>query len=132
MKKFVAYILLAIFIFSCSTSDDSSQEYVYEILPVESATLPDQFYLGDTYEITLTYIRPTSCYAFNNIYYLQEANERTIAVVATVITGNNYCETLGEETETSFNFKATELGSYIFKFWQGEDNYMVVEVPVVN
>jgi hypothetical protein len=88
--------------------------------------------LGDTYEITLTYIRPTSCYTFSNIYYLQEANERTIAVVAYVVLNNNYCETLDAETETSFIFEASEGGSYIFKFWQGENNYMVVEVPVVD
>ncbi|MCX7551381.1 hypothetical protein [Xanthomarina sp. F2636L] len=132
MKKFVAYYLLVSFIFSCSTSDDSAQDVYYEILPVESAIVPDQFHLGDTYEITLTYIRPSTCYAFNNIYFVQEANERTVAVVAYVVSGNNNCETLNEEMETSFNLKATQSGSYIFKFWQGGNNYMVVEVPVVD
>jgi hypothetical protein len=39
---------------------------------------------------------------------------------------------LDAETETSFIFEASEGGSYIFKFWQGENNYMVVEVPVVD
>lgn len=132
MKKFVAYCLLVMFIFSCSNSDDTTQDVYYEILPVESATLPDQFHLGDTYEITLTYIRPSTCYAFNNIYYLKEANERTVAVVAYVVSDNNTCVTLNEEMETSFDFKATNSGSYIFKFWQGDDNYMVVEVPVIE
>jgi hypothetical protein len=132
MKKFIAYCLFVLFIFSCSSSDDSSQDSEYEILPVESATLPDQFHLGDTYEITLTYIRPTSCYTFSNIYSIEEGHDLTLAVVAYVVLGNNYCETLDVETETSFNFEASESGSYVFKFWQGGDNYMVVEVPVID
>lgn len=132
MKKLVAYYLILFFILSCSPQDDGSPDVIYEMLPVESATLPDEFLLGHTYEITLTYIRPSTCYGFNNIYYLKEANERTIAIVAYLVSGNNNCETLNEETETSFNFKATNGGSYIFKFWQGENNYMIVEVPVIE
>ena len=132
MKKFVDYCLMVVFIFSCSISDDGSQDIYYELLPVETATLPDEFHLGDTYEITLTYIRPSTCYAFNNIYYLKEGNQRTVAIVAYLVSGNNNCETLNEEMETSFNFKATNSGSYIFKFWLGDSNYQTVVVPVVD
>lgn len=132
MKKLVAYYLILFFILSCSPQDDGSPDVIYEMLPVESATLPDEFLLGHTYEITLTYIRPSTCYGFNNIYYLKEANERTIAIVAYLVSGNNNCETLNEEMETSFNFKATNSGSYIFKFWLGDSNYQTVVVPVVD
>jgi len=131
MKNFVAYCLLALFIFSCSPENDDIQNVSYEILPVESAILPDEFHLGDSYQITLTYIRPSTCYAFNNIYYLQEANERTVAIVAAKVSSNN-CETLNEETAITFNFKASQSGTYIFKFWQGGDDYEVVHVPVVD
>lgn len=131
MKKLIA-CLFVFLIISCSTSDDSSQDIYYEILPVESAVMPDEFHLGDTYEITLTYIRPTSCYAFNNIYNVQEANEHKLAIVAYLVSGNDNCETLNEEMEASFDFKATHSGSYIFKFWQGGDDYMVIEVPVID
>ena len=131
MKKLIA-CLFVFLIISCSPNDDGSQDIIYEILPVESAVLPDEFILGDVYEITLTYIKPSTCYAFNNIYYLKESNIRTIAVVTYQVSNNNYCETLNEEVETSFEFEAVESGTYIFKFWQGDDNYMVVEVPVVD
>jgi hypothetical protein len=131
MKKVIA-CLFVFLIISCSTNDDSTPDIYYEILPIESAVLPDEFQLGDTYEITLTYIRPSTCYAFNSIYYLQETNKRTVAIVAYIVSGNNNCETLNEEMEASFDFKATNSGYYIFKFWQGGDNYMTVEVPVVD
>ncbi|WP_229736560.1 hypothetical protein [Bizionia arctica] len=132
MKKFVAYCLLVLFIFSCSVSDDSAPQFYNEFLPIESTNLPDQFHFGDTYEITLTYIRPTSCYAFNSIYKEQVVNEITLAIVANVALGTNNCESLNEEMEISFNLTANRNGPYIFKLWQGQDNYMIIEVPVIE
>ncbi|WP_233586851.1 hypothetical protein [Formosa maritima] len=131
MKKIIA-CLFVFLIFSCSTNDDSTQDVYYEILPIESAVLPEEFHLGDVYEITLTYIKPSTCHAFNNIYFEQELNERTLAVVAYVTSGNGNCQPTEIEAEASFDFKAENAGPYIFKFWQGGDNYLVVVVPVVD
>jgi len=134
MKK-ILFILFAFILYSCSISDDGVNTH-FEILPVESAILPDVFVLGEIHPIELTYIRPSTCHAYNNIYYVADANERTVAIVTQVFDSNNNCEEIATELEVSFNFRATELGSYIFKFWQGtvddEDVYMIVEVPVVN
>lgn len=132
MKKFVAYGLLVIFIFSCSVNDDSLPQFYNEFLPIKSTTLPEQFHMGNTYEITLTYIRPTTCYAFNSIFNEEEGNVITLAIVANVAVGTNNCEIVNDEMETSFNFTANHMGSYIFKLWQGENNYLIVEVPVVD
>ncbi|WP_338732193.1 hypothetical protein [Mangrovimonas cancribranchiae] len=134
MKKTLA-ILLILLTFSCSVEDDSPETY-HEILPVESAIVPDEFELNEVYDIQLTYIRPTNCHAFYDIYYAKSENERTVAIISTVFP-NDACETIDAELEISFNFKPTETGSYIFKFWQGEDDngedeYMIVEVPVVE
>ncbi len=135
MKKLI--VALGILIFSsCSISDDSDYNYaVYnEILPVESAEVPDEFIVNEVYDISLTYINPSSCHYFNDIYYSKDSNIRTVAVVSTVYPDDN-CEVTETEYTTSFNFKPTETGSYIFKFWQGEndegdDDYLVIEVPV--
>ena len=116
--------------FSCSSNDDYSQDFYNEMLPIERANFPDQFQLGKTYEITLTYIRPSTCYGFNNIYNVQEANVQTLAIVANVAAQTDNCITLNEEMEASFNFTANHRGSYIFKLWQGEKNYLIIEVPV--
>ena len=138
MKKLLI-CLFAILIFSCSLDDDTPITHV-EILPVESAILPDEFILGQVYEITLTYLRPSTCHAFRDIYYEPYLNERTVAIVTTVFDSNTNCEEISTELETSFNFKATNTGSYIFKFWQGENTvdalsegtYLTIEVPVVE
>mgnify|MGYP003647138685 FL=1 len=107
------------------------------MLPVESVDIPDEFELGKTYPITISYLRPTTCYSFKEFYYLKENNERTVAPI-TYVFENNDCTDL-EDTlvEATFNFIVTSNGSYIFKFWQGEDasgedQYLIIEVPVLE
>lgn len=134
--KNVFVFLLFVLIFSCST-DDGSEPVSFVILPVEDAFVPTEFERNETYDINLDYLRPTSCHGFKDIYYKSESNERTVAVIANYFQGNNNCTEIDSLTETSFRFKATTEDLYIFKFWQGtdengEDQYMIVEVPVVN
>ena len=123
-------------LYSCSLGDDSLDTH-FEIIPVESVSMPDEFILDEIHLIELTYFRPSTCHAFNNIYYVAESNERTVAVVNIVFDSNDNCEEILIESEASFNFKPTELGPYIFKFWQGknddgEDLYMIVEIQVIQ
>ena len=135
MKK-ILVLLLTLVVFSCSTSNDDSLTF-QELLPVDNVILPTEFQLNETYEIDLTYIRPTTCHAFNDIYYLKHDNERTVAIISTYFGSNGDCTELTTELEATFEFKATQTGSYIFKFWQGEnengeDEYLTIEVPVVE
>tara|TARA_R110001583_G_scaffold76652_1_gene209523 strand:+ start:658 stop:1065 length:408 start_codon:yes stop_codon:yes gene_type:complete len=135
MKKLL--VLCSILILaSCSINDDGTN-YSFEVLPVESVDIPDEFELGKTYPITISYLRPTTCYSFKEFYYLKENNERTVAPI-TYVFENNDCTDL-EDTlvEATFNFIVTSNGSYIFKFWQGEDasgedQYLIIEVPVLE
>jgi len=136
MKKLVA-LSLALFLFASCSIDDDSQNYSFEILPVESVDIPDSFTLGETYPITVSYFKPSTCHSFKEFYYLRENNERTVAAINYVFE-NNSCETLTDElVEATFNFIVTSNGSYIFKFWQGEDasgedQYLIIEVPVID
>jgi hypothetical protein len=120
---------------SCSVDDDSTS-FSFEVLPVESVDIPDEFELGETYPITVSYLRPSTCHGFKEFYYLKENNERTVAPI-TYVFDNNDCETLEDNlVEATFNFIVTSNGSYIFKFWQGEDTdgetqYLIIEVPVI-
>ncbi|TXG37101.1 hypothetical protein [Seonamhaeicola maritimus] len=136
MKRVIMLCLTLIFFASCSVDDDSA-DFSFEILPVESVDIPTEFELGEVYPITISYFRPSTCYAFNDFYYLKDLNERTVAPINYVFERND-CETLEDElVEVSLNFIVTNTGSYIFKFWQGEDNngdgqFLTIEVPVVE
>lgn len=136
MKKLIILCLSLILFASCSMDDDNAN-FSFEILPIDSVDIPDEFELGETYPITVSYFRPSSCHAFKEFYYLMENNKRTVAPLMYVYENDN-CETLQEELmESTINFLVTSNGSYIFKFWQGkntndEDQYLIIEVPVVE
>ncbi len=136
MKRFIVLSLLLVMFGACSTDDDTVN-FNFEILPIENVDIPDEFELGEVYPITISYLKPTSCHRFNELYYLKDTNKRTVAVIDYVFERDD-CETLENElAETTLNFIVNSNGSYIFKFWQGEDNqgedqYLTIEVPVLE
>lgn len=137
MKKLILYTF-AFFALSCSLNDDTTNDY-QELLPIETAQMPENVTVGVAEEIFLTYLRPTNCHAYNDIYYTKNESERTVAIVSTYFASNNNCTMLDSdnELEASFRFQAAEPGMYTFKFWQGkndedEDEYLIYELEAIN
>ena len=136
MKKHLV-LLIGLVVFSCSLDNDSSTNTYQDPMPIETVTLPEEFVKNETYEIIITYLRPTTSHAFNNIFHQKNNNESTVVVLGTVFQSNGNCTNIGTELEASFNFTATQRGTYVFKFWQGEnenaeDQYLTIEVPVIE
>ncbi len=137
MKKFfILTVISFLTLSSCSIDDDNNVDFYLEVLPIESVEIPDEFELGQTYEILISYNRPTGCYDFNDFIYEINGQERTVAVVNTVYTNVN-CTEQSELVTVSLNFYVTSNETYLFKFYQGEDEegedqYFIVEVPVVT
>lgn len=136
MKRFFILSFVFALLVSCSFDDDNV-DYHVEFVPIESVDIPDEFILGETYPITVNYLRPSTCHVFREFYYVRDLNQRTVAVTNYHYSGDA-CEDLTDEmTEATFNFIVTNNGSYIFKFWQGEDTngedqFLTIEVPVVD
>lgn len=136
MKKIVLLTLFLLTLVGCS-NDYDQPNYSYEVLPIDSYTLPESFTLGETYEIKLKYKKPSNCHFFQGIYYDKNLNVRTIGIQTTVLESADCTPLTAEPTEVSFNFYVTNTGSYIFKFYKGEDAngeniFEEVEIPVVN
>ncbi len=89
MKKLIALTLLLVSMASCSTDNDSNN-YTYEVLPIASYTVPTEFKLGETYTITLKYQKPTACHYYQGIYYDKNLNVRTIGI-QTVVDNDQVC-----------------------------------------
>lgn len=136
MKRLFLICFVFFSVASCSLGDDT-QSFYSEFVPIESVDLPTEFVRGETYEMKVNYFRPSGCHVFRDFYYLSELNERTVAVINNVYP-NNECQTLDDELVTaSFNFLVTTNSTYVFRFWQGEDEsgndiYYIVEIPVVD
>lgn len=132
-------MLFAIVLVSCSKDNPLEQDFHFELVPIENVSLPDSFTPGEFYQIDYSYYKPSTCYEFNDLYYLAEGDYRTVAVINSVIeeSGGIVCEPLEDQLEwkTLYFECKKDFGSYIFQFWQGQDDngndvYLVKEVPV--
>jgi len=138
VKKYLVLFIAVVCFVSCSVDDNNDRGgYSFEILPVESVDMPTEFELGEIYPITISYFRPSTCHEFDDFYYLKELNERTIAPINYLYEGNNCVALDSVLVDQTFNFEVTSNGSYIFKFWQGEDTngeseFLTIEVPVIE
>ncbi|GGI56342.1 hypothetical protein [Winogradskyella haliclonae] len=135
MKKLIILILLITF-FSCDIGGEELQDFTVEIMPIESVEVPTEFIIGNTHVITVNYTRPNGCYEFNSFIPQTNGNTRTIAVVDTVYS-NISCTQSSIEASVSFEFSVTSAETHIFQFFQGtsqagEDQYLIVEVPVIQ
>ena len=123
---------------SCSIDDGNNDSFYLEVMPIDSVEMPEYFVHGETYEILVTYTKPNSCYYFNDFIYEIEGHARTIAIVNTVYENNvTACDGEPEQVTVTFNFPVTGTETYVFKFYQGEDQYgedqyYLVEVPVMD
>lgn len=136
MKQLIVFFSLLCTLSSCTLGEDKSPNYRYEILPIESVEIPEEFIFGETYQIKVYYYKPSGCYIFNDFYYVSEFNQRTVAVINTVIT-DQVCTQEIQLVDATFRFFVNSYDTYVFKFWQGEDEagndlYYVVEVPVAR
>ena len=136
MKKIILLTLFLLTLTGCSI-DDNQPNYSYEVLAIDSYIVPESFTLGETYKIKLKYRKPSDCHSFQGIYYDKNLNVRTIGIQTTVFESTNCTPLTTEPIEVSFNFYVTNTGSYIFKFYKGEDAngeniFEEVEIPVIN
>jgi len=137
MKRYILILLTAIFVLSCNL-DDGASDTSYEMLPIESIQLPSEFVLHEEYDIDFTFIRPTNCHAYQNVFSVAENETRTLAVKS-IVYANPNCEAITENNIATQSFKFTVLYNqiYVFRIWKGADEfgegiYEVVEVPVIN
>lgn len=139
MKKIYLLILIFTILFSCS-NDDNANRFYYEVLKIGSYTVPTEFTSGETYSITVTYKRPTTCHYFNNLYYYREESIRKIGIESIVEERDN-CTTIENSPliEYKFDFQVIQAvgTSYTFKFYKGKDAngasiFEDVVIPVTN
>ena len=138
MKKIALLALIFISAFTSCSLDDNNNPVILgtEILPIESVEIPESFIYGENYEILITYNRPSSCYQFYDFFYEINENERVVAVI-NIVYDDPSCVQETESVTVTLNFKVLSTETYLFKFYQGEDEYgedqyYLVEVPVIE
>lgn len=131
IKKIVGLILIVSLHFSCS-SDDEEVRNEYYLIPISSIELPEVWTFNQENTIKLRYIRPSTCYFFNNIYVnTKTANEIEFAIQVVKLEESTCLDTTNEgEYEVSYDFNPSASGSYKLKFLSNNGEYIehIVEV----
>lgn len=135
MRKILVFIgLFAMFtISSCNTEDDLALRF--ELLKITGVTFPADLQALETYQVRVTYLRPTGCHYFEGFDYDHTGPQiTTVSLIASVL-DEKPCQELNVEAETSFEFTPESAGTYVFRFWQGkntdgQDIYYIVDVTV--
>lgn len=136
MKKFVLLFTVVLIFFGCSSEADDNPKFYLEMLPVEEAILPIEFKKDSVYKLPISFIRPSTCHAFDGFYYERNLNIRTIAIQTRVLEQDN-CEVASSIPVTQIlEFKPTTEMSYVFKLWKGKDTggidiYEEITIPVL-
>ena len=132
MKKLILLVSILFLFNSCQLDENN---FSVEILPVHNVEIPAEFVLGEVYQITMEYYRPSNCHSPYGVYYEKDLNVRTCAVQNLVEERGNCAPVENILVRETFNFHVTNTGNYVFKFWtgtddNGEDTFLIYDVPV--
>ncbi len=136
MKRYTL-IILALFAFSaCSTDNNDMPNYHFEYVSISSVDIPEEFVLGETYPVTITYELPNSCSEFYSYDYIYSDTSRIIGAIAIVDDSTTACDEMITSESFTINVQASQTETYTFKFWQGQDDqgvdqYLIIDVPVI-
>ena len=136
MKQLKVWIglFLLLGLTACELEDDSIK-YHFVPLQITSVDMPDSFTLNETYQIDVTFIRPSDCTFFEGFDVRQEdITVRNVVAIGSEI-DDQQCAQVIEEVTESFNFMVIYDQPYLFRFWTGEDangvsEYLEITVPV--
>ena len=118
MKPFLFILVVTLCLSSCSTDD--TPNYEYRILPIEAAVSPQRFTLNTVDTLKLMYKLPTSCYAFNGVYYQYQDSTRIVAVNS-ILSDNATCTDQDDIFSYNLLINVRQRETYVFKLWKGND-----------
>lgn len=123
---------------SCSVSSDDGTPVNFDVVIIESVQVPDFLRFGETHDIVVRIEKPSTCHVFSGFDVIPETNVRTIYAVSTVVSSSGCVLNNQQFEEQVYRFNVTSTGSYVFKFFAGnnqvtgEPTFIVREVLVVQ
>ncbi len=136
LKKSISLLVcfLTLSVSSCKLEDDRVN-FRFVPLQIVSVDVPESFDLNETYEIRVRFLRPSACVYFEGFDITRDGTTTRNVVAIGSEFYEQVCTQAVEEQEASFDFICLYEGTYLFKFWTGEDEngnqqYLEVEVPV--
>jgi hypothetical protein len=121
MKRTIVVLFLSAIMLNSCLSGDNEGYPVFAYGKIQEVEVPAAFKVDSVSEFTVRYSRPNTCYLFNGFYYRIEGNTRTVAVNYAYINRDNCTVEPNPVYEAPLKFTPRNSGTYLFKFWTGED-----------
>lgn len=122
MKKIILLFSSLFLFFSClDSSNDVSIDIAFDLLPIDSYTVPDSFTFGEKATIKLNYSLPNGCYFFDNVYVERQNDGTVIGIRAVIDNTNSVCTEAIVKEEYDYEITIDQVDDYIFKFYKGTD-----------
>ncbi len=122
MKKIIALLTVVLALSSCTLNNDEPN-FSYKIVPVSAVKdMPTKFAVDSITKITLTYVRPSTCYFFNDFSYETDGFTRTVGIGTIVKEGHDCQADNVTAVDVVLKFKPLSTGTYNFKFWAGKSS----------
>lgn len=118
MKRLVILALIAISAISCDLGEEDKTQFV--LGPIQDVTMASAYKVDSVSVITIRCVRPTDCHIVNGFFYDINGFTRTVAMEFAVTDGDN-CQPETYPYEVPLNFKPTTPGTYLFRFWDGQN-----------
>jgi len=133
MKKLVLLFVLAIASVSCDMGSDGESS-TFVLGPVQDVTMPNRFKVDSTSQIMVRYKRPDDAHIFQGFYYQAVSTTRTVCIQYARLDQASPAPD-DQVYEVPLNFRPSQPGTYIFKFWDGTnqdatDHFYVAEAVV--
>jgi hypothetical protein len=120
MKKIILVAAAAFAVASCNLSDDGDTNH-YELGPVKDVTMASAYKVDSISEIIIRYKRPSQCDYLSGYYYEAQGMTRVCAMEY-LKTDHSDCPADTVTYQVPLKFKPRSIGTYTFKFWDGNND----------
>jgi len=113
-------LLLSLTLVSCELDLDS-EDVAFEKVAIFDVEAPNSLTVNFEYNISFHYALVDGCRSFYNVEF-ESPSEGVREITAFIeVNSNQNCTSIYVEEQHTFQFKPTQQGDYVFKFWTGVD-----------
>ena len=133
--RWMVILFLGFGLYGCEI--ESRENFHFTTLSATAADLPEEFVLGEEYEIPVSLLLPDGCTSFEGFEStIGIGNTRKVVAIGVVQTDQACTQAITME-DHSFQISVTFTDTYHFRFYQGqsesgEAEYLEYSIPVVS
>ncbi|WP_162051985.1 hypothetical protein [Pontibacter pamirensis] len=124
----VLFALIGFILMSCSKEEQTVSPLNARPAPVVQVDAPETASFGENVTVTVYFLVNNGCGEFGSFEATRSGNTITVEVYPHYREG--FCTQALETREVIYTYKPEEAGTYTFKFWAGEDQFITKTIVI--